>query len=232
MAFIPLIAAAASSVAAGAASTAAAVGTGIAGASTLAAASLPAIAGISTASVPVAAGASWMSIAGLGLTAASGLVGAGGAIMSGEAKSASAEYNAEVSARNKTQADRNAVIAGEAASEQTAIQSQKTRSTIGGIKANQAASGVDVNSGSAVDVRSSAAELGELDALTVRSNATKEAYGYTTQSANFGAQSELDKAEASNDETAGYLGAGTTLLSAAGTGASNFSKFQLQGGFG
>ncbi len=61
----------------------------------------------------------------------------------------------------------------------------KTRGQVGAIEASQAASNITVGSGSAVDVRSSAAEMGELDALTIRSNAEKQAYGYQTQAAAF-----------------------------------------------
>lgn len=61
---------------------------------------------------------------------------------------------------------------------------------MGAIKAAEAAGNVDVNSGSAVDVQSSAAALGELNAITIRGNAAKEAYGYETQSTSFENQAQ------------------------------------------
>lgn len=225
------------------ASTTAAAGAATVGATAAAASTAAAtagiaatgVAGIEAASIPLAsaaAGASWLGYAGLGLTALSGVTGAYGAIKQGEAQKSADDYNASVASQNSAQATRNAQISSEAGMEQTAMQEQKTRAQVGAIKANQAAAGVDVNSGSAVDVRSSAAELGQLDALTVRSNATKEAYGYQVQSSNFDSQATLDKAEGENAEEAGFIGAGNTFLGSVGSGASNFAKFQLQGGFG
>jgi hypothetical protein len=61
------------------------------------------------------------------------------------------------------------------------------------------------------------AQLGELDALTIRSNAEREAYGYTTQSSNLTAQSGLTRMAGRNAQTAGYVSAAGTLLSTAGT---------------
>lgn len=58
---------------------------------------------------------------------------------------------------------------------------RQTNQTIGSERVNAAAQGVDVNSGSALDVQADAAYLGELDALTIRKNAAKEAWGYRVQ---------------------------------------------------
>ena len=45
-----------------------------------------------------------------------------------------------------------------------------------------AANGVDLSSGSPLDILGDTAMYGELDALTIRSNAEREAYGYRVQS--------------------------------------------------
>jgi hypothetical protein len=194
------------------------------------AATTAAVAG-STAAAAAATTPAWLGYASLGLTALGGVTGTLGALQAGQASAASAKYNAAVANVNAEQAKRNSELASQAGMEQAAMQERKTRAEVGAIRANQAAAGIDVNSGSALDVRSSAAELGELDALTVRSNATKEAYGYQTQESSFKSQAGLDTTEASNDLTAGYTNAASTFLGAAGTGASNFAKYQLQGGF-
>lgn len=55
------------------------------------------------------------------------------------------------------------------------------RGLIGSQRAGFAAQGVDVGSGSAVDVQADAAYLGELDALTIRNNAAREAWGYEVE---------------------------------------------------
>jgi len=147
------------------------------------------------------------------LTAVSMGVQALGSIAQGQQQAASAKYNAQVASNNAQTAQQNARLASEEGNVNTEREQLKTRAMVGGIKAAQAANNIDINSGSAVDVRSSAAELGELNALTVRSNAARQAYGYQTQATSDMAQAKLDKQEAKYDVTAGYVGAASTLLS-------------------
>jgi hypothetical protein len=56
----------------------------------------------------------------------------------------------------------------------------QTRVLVGTQRATLAAQGVDVASGSAVDLQSQTAGFGALDAQTIRNNAAREALGYTT----------------------------------------------------
>ena len=152
-----------------------------------------------------------------------------GSIMQGKAASNAANYNAEI-ARQNAQIDRQkAQWAGQAGEVQAAAQEQKTRATVGAIKAAQAAGNIDVNTGSAVDVRSSAAELGELDAINIRSNAARVAYGYNVEATGQQNQATLDTSAAKSDLLAGYMGGATTLLGGIGSGASNFLRFQSAG---
>lgn len=150
-----------------------------------------------------------------------------GAYSSGQASSAAAKYNSQTAANNAAIATQNARFAAEEGEVNVANEQQKTRAELGGILANQGASGVDVNSGSAVDVRSSAAETGELNAINIRANAARQAYGYETQAASDMGQSALDKSQAGNDTTAGYIGAGSTLLTGAGQAGSTYQNYQM-----
>lgn len=152
-----------------------------------------------------------------------------GGLMGAQAQSANAEYQAQVAQNNAQIAKQNAnwtMQAGEEKAQQMGLQ---TRSEVGSIKAAQAANNVDVNSGSAVDVRSSASELGELNSLTIRSNASREAYGYETQSMNDTAQSQLDSAQASQAMTAGMFDVAGSLLGGASSTVGNYSKGQGMG---
>jgi len=205
-------------------SAATAVGTAGAG---LASAAGSGIAGVAGASAPA-----WMGYASLGASALGGVTGAVGAYQQGQAEAGAARYNAALAKENAAVAQQNAVIASQSGEQQAAMQEQRTRATVGAIKAGQAASGIDVSTGSAVDVRSSAAELGELDALTVRSNAAREAFGYTQQAAGMKAQSALDEYQAETAATAGEIGAASTLLGGVGSAASKYYAYKLQGGFG
>jgi hypothetical protein len=71
------------------------------------------------------------------------------------------------------------------------------------------ASGVDPLSGSASDILADTAMMGELDALTIRSNAEREAYAHLTGAQNSGAQGRLSRLR-------GQSGAAGTLLSGGG----------------
>lgn len=153
-----------------------------------------------------------------------------GSIQQGEAASNAAKYNASVAAANATIAKQSASEAGAAGAAQAEQASLKTRAQVGAIQAGQAASGLDVNSGSALDVRSSAAQLGELNALSVRSNAAKTAYGYQTQAASDTAQSQLDTYQSGADAIGADIGAAGNVLGGVGSAASNYAKFQLQAG--
>lgn len=62
---------------------------------------------------------------------------------------------------------------------------QRHRSAVSKLKGSQrarlAAQGIDINSGSAADLQMETEILGEIDARTIRSNARREAWGFTTQ---------------------------------------------------
>ncbi len=51
-----------------------------------------------------------------------------------------------------------------------------------------------------------------LDAMTIRSNAARAAYGYQVESVSKAAESQLLKKQAKNDKIAGVIGAGSTVL--------------------
>lgn len=160
------------------------------------------------------------TIAALGGTAVSAL----GAYQQGRASSASAKYNASISLMNQNIAEQNSQRASQAGEEQVAEQQRKTRSEVGQLSANAAASGLEM-SGSESDVINSASELGQLNALNIRASATQQAYGYKNQALTYGAQSGMDTATAANDSTAGAISTGSTLLSGTGNTALTYGKF-------
>ncbi len=178
-----------------------------------------------------AAGAGTAGIAGAALAANAGAIAlagtaasAVGSIAQGQAAAQAAAYNAQIQANNAKIATENASLAGAEGSANVEAKSLQTRAKVGAIEANQAAAGIDIGSGSATDVRQSATQVGALEALNIRANATRQAYGYQTQAASDLAQSELDKKESSYDKSAGYLKAGATLLSSAGNAWGKYSN--------
>lgn len=164
-------------------------------------------------------------------TVASAGLGAIGAMQQGKAASDAASYNAAVAANNAEIAKQNAATAAAAGNAQVEQAQLQTRAKIGGIIANEAAGNVDVTKGSALDVRSSAAQLGMLNALTVRSNAVRQAHDYQTQAAGYNAQAGLDSFEAKSASSAGSINALDTVIGGVGTAGQNYAKFlQTSGG--
>lgn len=109
-----------------------------------------------------------------------------------------------------------------------AIAEEKTREATGQRLGTQtaalAAQGTDL-SGSPTDILTDTRKAGELDALTVRNNAAREAWGYEVQGSNAGASAAL-----SGSFQPSYLGAGASLLSGASGLGDKWAKFQYYGG--
>lgn len=89
-----------------------------------------------------------------------------------------------------------------------------TEQVIGAQRTGFAGQGVDVNRGSALDVQADAAYLGELDALTIRNNAAKEAWGYRMQADDMRFQGKVAKQEGQFGAFKTILGAGSSMLMA------------------
>jgi len=162
-------------------------------------------------------------------SAAAAVVGTYGAIEAGHAQSAAASYQAQVAANNATIAEQNAQYATQAGNTQAQAEQLKTAQQVGAIRAAQAANGLDVNSGSALDVQSGTKTIGALNADTIRNNAALQAYGYQAQSVSSTAQSQLDTAQSAQALTAGTIGGMSSVLGGASSIGSQYAQYQLLG---
>lgn len=160
-----------------------------------------------------------MAVVSLGATAASAGMGAIGAANTASANQQSAYYKAAVARNNKIIAERNAEAAIGAGASQGLSNDLKTGQRLGDTLAVQSASGIDVGSGTASDVRQSVADLGRLDTLTIINNAQRSAAGYKAQASNFESDARLYRMTGDNAETAGQYGIASSLIG----GASSFS---------
>jgi len=148
----------------------------------------------------------------LAATAASAVIGAASSMQQGSAQQAAYDYRAQV-ARNNAILDSRAADAATQAGEAKAAQANLvTGQRIGAVRANAAASGVDPNSGSAADIQGDVAQTGALDALTIRNNAARQALGYKVEGMSDTADAALDTQAGNDAVTAGYLGAGKSIL--------------------
>ena len=143
----------------------------------------------------------------------------------GKAAANQARYNSAVASNNAIIARRNSELASAEGNAALEAKQLENRAKIGAIKASQAASGVDINSGSSVDVRQSAAEIGQLSALNIRAAAVRKAYGYQNEASDYDSQAGLYDTQAKNEITAGNMNATTTLLGGMGDAGMNYSNY-------
>jgi hypothetical protein len=177
---------------------------------------------------PVAAGAAGGSMFGpIGLAA--GLIGGGiaafGQYEGMEAQSRNAAFQAQVAANNAKIATENFNLQIESGEGDVANKEMQLRSQLGAEKAGQAASGVDVNSGSFEKARAGTAEYGTLDALTMRSNNAHQAYGYEVAATGDTAESELLSTESQQASSMAPLVATGSLLSSVSTVGRQYQQY-------
>lgn len=176
------------------------------------------------AAIPAALGGVLGGASGLGAIGAG--VSAVGTILGGVAQAGQANYQAEVAKNNAQIAKQNATEATEAGQAQAQAESEKGAQVAGSIIASQAANGIDVNTGSAVDVQQSQREESKLDTNTVMHNAEMSAYGYRTQQTSYLAQAKLDESEAAQAPIAAAIGATGSFLSNASSLSSKWTGAQ------
>ena len=152
-----------------------------------------------------------------------GVVSGIGAMQQGQAQADAARYQAQVARNNEIIAEEQANATRQEGAIKAQMEDQKSAQLIGKQDAILGASGVDMESGSALAVRQSQAGLARLDALTVRSNAEKKAWGFDVEASNQRAQQQLDYMKASAAEDAGQLGMFSSILGGASSAAKSWS---------
>ncbi len=162
-----------------------------------------------------------------GLIVASTLLTATGQVQQASASAAASKYQAQIGQMNAQISEKRARDAIERGQIEEQKKRQEVARTMGAQKAAMAANGVDLSFGSPLDTIVDTATLGELDALTIRSNAAREEYDYKVQAANQRAGSQLNTMQASAAKTGGWLSAGSTVLG----GATSVAKYQKIGSF-
>src|SRR5579859_2255368 len=126
-------------------------------------------------------------------TAGSAIMGAVGAEQQAKAQAAAASYNAQVARNAATYETEQGQVQAEAQQRQRAALTGRQRAMFG-------AMGVDVNTGSPLDIQSDTYTFGKLNEATALSNANRAAWGYSTQAG-------LYDTEAANARSAGNVNA-------------------------
>lgn len=124
--------------------------------------------------------------------------GAGASMYQGIAAGKTAQAQAEAQASAMEQNARTAQAQGHDAIERGGLEELRLRRQLAQYRGNQrtqaAASGIDIDSGSALDARNATISEGEHDAAAIRYNAARERWGYEQQAANLNAQAANTRA--------------------------------------
>lgn len=146
---------------------------------------------------------------GLGAEGAGGLMAGYGAYESTAARKSMLNMDAQIADWQSSQA----LVSGQAAEEASQLQ---TGALFGRQRANLAANGVRLGSGSALDVLASTRYIGDVNAATIHNNALRQAWGYSSQ-----ASIDRSAAAALSPVSSGL----TTLLGTAGSVASSWYRY-------
>lgn len=139
------------------------------------------------------------------------VMGAGAGIYQADAEQKSANYSAKVDENNAQIATYQAKAAATIGSVEEERHRAKVRQMVGTQRAALAGNGLDLGEGTALDLVTETAGLGEEDALTIRYNAMREAWGYNEQAKGYKASAGYKRVAGKNAAT------GTLLTTAANT---------------
>lgn len=101
---------------------------------------------------------------------------------------------------------------------------------IGAQRARLAAQGQDLESGSALDIQLDTAELGAQDALTIRNNAWREAWGYRVAASDMGYKGRFAMLAANNAAVNTILTSGMDIIRIQGEAGNSISSMAGKGG--
>jgi hypothetical protein len=136
----------------------------------------------------------------------------GGSIMSASATRAQGDFE---SSQARTNARLASIQAEDAVNRGEVTASEKARADAalaGSQRASLASQGVSLTSGSATDVQKSTQQMSELDQMTIRNNAAREAMGYQTQATNAQGRAAMAELAARNQARNTILTGGMNAL--------------------
>lgn len=168
--------------------------------------------------------ASTLATVGLGLTGAGMASSAMGAYEQSKASKAAYKYQAGVNANNTKIAEWQAQDALQRGAQSEQQQRLKTASLKGSQRASLAARGIALDEGSALNILDDTDYMGEVDALTIRDNAAKEAWAHRNQAAGYLSDASMLKSRAAAESPG--RAAATSLLGSAGSVASQWYGYK------
>jgi hypothetical protein len=170
-----------------------------------------------------------ISLTVMGLSAAGGIIGGLGAKEAADATSNMYQYKAGVAQANARIAAANAQYEREVGDVRVQRAGLEGGQVLGTMKVGQAASGLQVGTGSAALTRTSQIAGIQSNEAAIQSDAARKAYGYEVQGMDYTAEAGLDVLSAQNAQTAGQWQEASSFLSGATSVADKWSKFSQAG---
>lgn len=148
----------------------------------------------------------------------------GGSITQANAQRSQAAFTTSQANVNTTLAEiqaSDAVQRGDLQAQEKAIQDKRM---LGAQRASMGAQGVAVGSGSAADIQKGTLNMSELDQLTIRNNASREAFGYKMQGLNYQGQAKMAALAAQENSKNTILTGGMNAVADLGKGYGDYMK--------
>jgi len=150
-----------------------------------------------------------------------------GAMNQGEAQKQALGYESTVASNNAIVASYQADVAKEVGAQQTQASEFKTSALYGEQRAQLAANGVDLGTGSATDVLASTKYMGMRDVMTIQDNTNRQVWADQVAASGFKGEAAADAA-AGRQINPGLMGA-TTLLTGAGSTLNTYAALKRAG---
>lgn len=171
-----------------------------------------------------------LAYAAIATSVAAAGVSAYGAMQQGAAAQKAANYQSAVAQNNATIQKQNADTATQVGDVQAENKLMESGQHAASIRAAAGANGLDANTGTPLNLQSDTAKIGQVDAMTIRNNASRQAYGFQVQGMSDTAQSQLDIAQGQNASAAGTIGAFSSVLSGASSVSDKWAMYESKNG--
>lgn len=166
-----------------------------------------------------------------GLSGLGAIMQGEGTALSDQAQASANLYKANVALLNKQVMQQNASWAIQSGGAQAQVSGLKSKENIAKTITTQAASGLDVNSGTGTAVRESQVASADYDQNVIRWDASKTSYGYEVKAVQDQAEANLDTAAAANEQKAADFAMTTSYINAAATVGTKFMQASSLGMF-
>lgn len=162
--------------------------------------------------------------------AAMGVMSAGSAYAQGTSQKAQADFTAAQYGINQKIAGEQGIEAKAQGDIQAGQAEEQGRQQVAQQRVDQAATGADVNSGSALDLQSDTTWQAKQNQVTIRNNAWRQAWGYNVQAIDYGMQGEMSKMAGQNAMNNTFLTGGMQAVGYGVQAGSSYYKYNSSRG--